>query len=64
MCAYCLILSYFVLFLVFWGVLILEEDKATLLSLVKKFDSLLAAYEGFCNLKQVNFLYNFNFYVW
>ncbi|KAI5681754.1 hypothetical protein M9H77_02982 [Catharanthus roseus] len=30
------------------------EDKATLLSLVKKFDSLLAAYEGFCNLKQVN----------
>ncbi|KAK4424875.1 Receptor-like cytosolic serine/threonine-protein kinase RBK1 [Sesamum alatum] len=29
-------------------------DKSSLLSLVKTFDSLLAAYEGFCNLKQVD----------
>ncbi|XP_027107073.2 protein kinase STUNTED isoform X2 [Coffea arabica] len=31
-----------------------NTDKATLLSLVKSFDSVLAAYEGFCNLKQVD----------
>lgn len=30
-----------------------DEDKTSLLSLVKTFDSVLAAYEGFCNLKQV-----------
>ncbi|KAL2458120.1 Protein kinase protein with adenine nucleotide alpha hydrolase-like domain [Abeliophyllum distichum] len=30
-----------------------EEGKASLLSLVKTFDSVLAAYEGFCNLKQL-----------
>ncbi|KAL2458113.1 Protein kinase protein with adenine nucleotide alpha hydrolase-like domain [Abeliophyllum distichum] len=30
------------------------EGKASLLSLVKTFDSVLAAYEGFCNLKQVD----------
>ncbi|KAL0456109.1 UNVERIFIED_CONTAM: Proline-rich receptor-like protein kinase PERK9 [Sesamum latifolium] len=29
-------------------------DKSSLLSLVKTFDSVLAAYEGFCNLKQVD----------
>ncbi|KAG8391161.1 hypothetical protein BUALT_Bualt01G0159000 [Buddleja alternifolia] len=31
-----------------------NADKSTLLSLVKTFDSVLAAYEGFCNLKQVD----------
>ncbi|PIN17300.1 Serine/threonine protein kinase [Handroanthus impetiginosus] len=31
-----------------------NTDKSTLLALVKTFDSLLAAYEGFCNLKQVD----------
>ncbi|XP_022866966.1 uncharacterized protein LOC111386737, partial [Olea europaea var. sylvestris] len=31
-----------------------REGKASLLSLVKTFDSVLAAYEGFCNLKQVD----------
>ncbi|XP_052197968.1 LOW QUALITY PROTEIN: protein kinase STUNTED-like [Diospyros lotus] len=30
------------------------EGKSTLLSLVKTFDSVLAAYEGFCHLKQVD----------
>ncbi|GMP26640.1 hypothetical protein CsSME_00003001 [Camellia sinensis var. sinensis] len=30
------------------------EGKSTLLSLVRTFDSVLAAYEGFCNLKQVD----------
>ncbi|XP_019185832.1 PREDICTED: serine/threonine-protein kinase CDG1-like isoform X2 [Ipomoea nil] len=30
------------------------EDKGELLSLVKTFDSVLADYEGFCNLKQVD----------
>ncbi|KAA8547077.1 hypothetical protein F0562_003506 [Nyssa sinensis] len=30
------------------------EGKSTLLSLIKTFDSVLAAYEGFCNLKQVD----------
>ncbi|XP_073278606.1 protein kinase STUNTED-like isoform X1 [Primulina huaijiensis] len=29
-------------------------DKTSLISLVKNFDSVLAAYEGFCNLKQVD----------
>ncbi|KAH6784823.1 kinase with adenine nucleotide alpha hydrolases-like domain-containing protein [Perilla frutescens var. hirtella] len=31
-----------------------NADKSDLLSLVKTFDSMLAAYEGFCNLKQVD----------
>ncbi|KAH6813857.1 kinase with adenine nucleotide alpha hydrolases-like domain-containing protein [Perilla frutescens var. frutescens] len=31
-----------------------NADKTSLLSLVKTFDSVLAAYEGFCNLKQVD----------
>ncbi|KAL6513418.1 hypothetical protein OROGR_020904 [Orobanche gracilis] len=31
-----------------------NADKSTLLSLVKTFDSVLSAYEGFCNLKQVD----------
>lgn len=31
---------------------------ASLLSLVKTFDSLLAVYEGFCNLKQVAFSFS------
>ncbi|KAL8500920.1 hypothetical protein ACS0TY_020490 [Phlomoides rotata] len=31
-----------------------DADQASLLSLVKTFDSMLAAYEGFCNLKQVD----------
>ncbi|KAL7158011.1 hypothetical protein ABFS83_02G114400 [Erythranthe nasuta] len=31
-----------------------DADKLTLLSLVKAFDSVLAAYESFCNLKQVD----------
>lgn len=31
-----------------------DADKTSLLSLVKTFDSVLAAYEGFCNLKQVD----------
>ncbi|KAL3537628.1 hypothetical protein ACH5RR_000994 [Cinchona calisaya] len=31
-----------------------RTDKAALLSLVKTFDTVLAAYEGFCNLKQVD----------
>lgn len=29
------------------------DGKSSLLSLVKAFDSVLAAYKGFCNLKQV-----------
>lgn len=32
------------------------NGKSSLLSLVKAFDSVLAVYEGFCNLKQVQFL--------
>jgi len=32
------------------------DGKSSLLSLVKAFDSVLAVYEGFCNLKQVQFL--------
>lgn len=31
-----------------------QDGKASLLSLVKAFDSVLAVYEGFCNLKQVD----------
>ncbi|XP_073155161.1 protein kinase STUNTED-like isoform X2 [Henckelia pumila] len=31
-----------------------SADKTSLISLVKTFDSVLAAYEGFCNLKQVD----------
>ncbi|KAL6570061.1 hypothetical protein OROMI_014575 [Orobanche minor] len=31
-----------------------NTEKSSLLSLVKTFDSMLAAYEGFCNLKQVD----------
>ncbi|KAK4414520.1 Proline-rich receptor-like protein kinase PERK9 [Sesamum alatum] len=31
-----------------------NADKSALLSLVKTFDSVLAAYEGFCNLKEVD----------
>ncbi|KAK4476639.1 hypothetical protein RD792_015799 [Penstemon davidsonii] len=31
-----------------------NADKSSLVSLVKTFDSVLAAYEGFCNLKQVD----------
>lgn len=42
---------------------VLEEDKAKLLSIVKAFDSLLAAYEGFCNLKQVQSFFVL-FYGW
>lgn len=30
-----------------------RDGKSSLLSLVKAFDSVLAVYEGFCNLKQV-----------
>lgn len=30
-----------------------QDGKSSLLSLVKAFDSVLAVYEGFCNLKQV-----------
>lgn len=30
-----------------------QDGKSSLLSLVKSFDSVLAVYEGFCNLKQV-----------
>lgn len=32
-----------------------RDGKSSLLSLVKAFDSVLAVYEGFCNLKQVWF---------
>lgn len=31
-----------------------QDGKSSLLSLVKAFDSVLAVYEGFCNLKQVD----------
>lgn len=38
----------------FSGTEIVDRDgKSSLLSLVKAFDSVLAVYEGFCNLKQV-----------
>lgn len=44
------------------GVAIVDRDgKSSLLSLVKAFDSVLAVYEGFCNLKQVCFFFNFFF---
>ena len=33
---------------------LVAEGTASLLSLVKTFDSVLAVYEGFCNLKQVS----------
>ena len=33
-----------------------------MLSLVKAFDSVLAVYEGFCNLKQVQHLFIFYFF--
>lgn len=45
------------------GVAIVDRDgKSSLLSLVKAFDSVLAVYEGFCNLKQVCFFFN-NFFL-
>lgn len=46
---------YLFFFLVYWKrVEIVDRDgKSSLLSLVKAFDSVLAVYEGFCNLKQV-----------
>ena len=34
-----------------------QDGKSSLLSLVRAFDSILDIYEGFCNLKQVRFLY-------
>jgi hypothetical protein len=37
------------------------DGKSSLLSLVKAFDSVLNVYEGFCNLKQVQFLILLNF---
>lgn len=45
-------------FLVNWvGVEIVNRDgKSSLFSLVKAFDSVLAVYDGFCNLKQVESL--------
>lgn len=39
-----------------------RDGKSSLLSLVKAFDSVLAVYEGFCNLKQVHFLSAFCFF--
>ena len=33
-----------------------REGKSSLFSLVRAFDTVLAVYEGFCNLKQVGFL--------
>lgn len=36
-----------------------RDGKLSLLSLVNSFDSVLAVYEGFCNLKQVQFLHLF-----
>lgn len=38
-----------------------QDGKSSLLSIVKAFDSVLAVYEGFCNLKQVIFLLFFMF---
>lgn len=46
-------------FVISWYLVLIDflffrgEDKSNLLSLVKAFDSVLNAYEGFCNLKQV-----------
>lgn len=34
------------------------ESTGSLLSLVKTFDSMLAVYEGFCNLKQVTLIFS------
>jgi len=44
----------------FWWMWCTEcmAGTASLLSLVKTFDSLLAVYEGFCNLKQVAFFFH------
>lgn len=39
------------------------EDTASLLSMVKTFDSVLSVYEGFCNLKQVQFHSHIGFLV-
>jgi hypothetical protein len=39
------------------------EGTASLLSMVKTFDSVLSVYEGFCNLKQVQFHSNIGFFV-
>lgn len=47
---------WFVGFVEFWSVGFAEETSC-LLSLVKTFDSVLSAYEGFCSLKQVNFVF-------
>jgi len=46
------------LFLVKWvaAEIVNRDGKSSLFSLVKAFDSVLAVYEGFCNLKQVVFL--------
>lgn len=43
-------------FVEFWSVGFAEETSC-LLSLVKTFDSVLSAYEGFCSLKQVSFVF-------
>lgn len=50
--------SFFYLFFLFNGELefsfvISPESTASILSLVKTYDSILTVYEGFCNLKQV-----------
>jgi hypothetical protein len=47
----------------FWWMWCTEcmAGTASLLSLVKTFDSLLAVYEGFCNLKQVAFFFSLLF---
>ena len=37
-----------------------QDGKSSLLSLVKAFDTVLAVYEGFCNLKQVLFSSHFS----
>lgn len=52
-----------IFFLVKWVVveIVNREGKSSLFSLVKAFDSILAVYEGFCNLKQVVFL-NISYY--
>ncbi|XWS44668.1 hypothetical protein CRYUN_Cryun15aG0067500 [Craigia yunnanensis] len=43
-----------IIFLVKFSFPISAESTASILSLVKTFDSVLAVYEGFCNLKQVD----------
>jgi hypothetical protein len=40
-----------------WVEIVDQDGTSSLLSLVKAFDSVLDIYEGFCNLKQVQFLY-------